>query len=216
MTDPIAFSALLCSRLCHDLISPVGAFTNGLEILADETDAEMRGQVLDLLEQSARQTANRLQFFRLAFGAAGGFGETVAMDAARDAAASYFAGGKAALDWRPVVQELSKDGVKALLNLVLVAGESLLRGGRVVVEGGQAGGTLELRVTAEGDRILLHPEMEETLTGRTGGGVLPAGTELTPKTAPAYLVATTAAGVGGGVEVRRETDDRLIFILRMK
>lgn len=209
MTDPIAFSALLCSRLCHDLISPVGAFTNGLEILSDEDDAEMRGQVIDLLEQSARQTANRLQFFRLAFGAAGGFGETVAMDAARDAAAAYFSGGKVTLDWQPAVQELSKDGIKALLNLMLVAGETLLRGGRVLVEGGRTNGALDLRVTVEGDRILLHPEMEEALAGKAN----PAA--LTPKTAPAFLVATTAAVSGGAVEVRRADERTLVFALRL-
>ncbi|RME62159.1 MAG: histidine phosphotransferase, partial [Alphaproteobacteria bacterium] len=76
--DPVlGFAAILCSRLCHDLVSPVGALVNGIEILAEEDDAQMRAQVLALLEDSARQTANRLQFFRLAFGAGGGFGKDV-------------------------------------------------------------------------------------------------------------------------------------------
>lgn len=209
MTDSIAFSALLCSRLCHDLISPVGAFTNGLEILGDENDPEMRQQVIELLELSASQTSNRLQFFRLAFGAAGGFGETVAMDAARDAAMAYFSGGKVTLDWRPVVQELSKDGIKALLNLILVAGESILRGGRLVVESGQSNGVLELRVRAEGERLQLKPEMEETLAGRAKQA------DLTPKTAPAWLVAIAAAGVSGSVDIQKTGDQILDFTLRL-
>lgn len=68
--DAIDFASLLCSRLCHDLLSPVGALNNGIELLADEHDPEMRGKVLELLSDSARASANKLKFFRLAFGAA--------------------------------------------------------------------------------------------------------------------------------------------------
>ena len=71
------FASLLCSRLCHDLLSPVGALNNGIELLADEHDPEMRARCLDLLGESARASANKLKFFRLAFGAAGGFADEV-------------------------------------------------------------------------------------------------------------------------------------------
>ena len=74
--DGIEFASLLCSRLCHDLLSPVGALNNGIELLADEHDPEMRARCLDLLAESARASANKLKFFRLAFGAAGGFGDS--------------------------------------------------------------------------------------------------------------------------------------------
>ena len=74
------FAALLCSRLCHDLVSPVGAINNGLEILEEEKDASMREAVVDLITKSTQQTANKLQFFRLAFGAAGGFTEMIGPD----------------------------------------------------------------------------------------------------------------------------------------
>ena len=67
-------AALLCSKLCHDLLSPVGAINNGLELLEDETDPEMRDRCLDLLADSARVSADKLKYFLLAFGAAGGFG----------------------------------------------------------------------------------------------------------------------------------------------
>src|SRR3954451_14004908 len=72
---PVDFASLLCSRLCHDLMSPVGALNNGIELLGDETDPEMREKCLELLADSARASANKLKFFRLAFGAAGGFGQ---------------------------------------------------------------------------------------------------------------------------------------------
>src|ERR671928_799991 len=75
--DSLDFAALLCSRLCHDLMSPVGALNNGLELLADEQDPEMREKCLELLAESAHATANKLKFFRLAFGAGGGFGDEI-------------------------------------------------------------------------------------------------------------------------------------------
>src|SRR6201992_4053696 len=88
--SPVDFASLLCSRLCHDLLSPVGALNNGLELLADETDPDMRERCLDLLGESAKASANKLKFFRLAFGAAGGFGETVDTREARTAIEGLF------------------------------------------------------------------------------------------------------------------------------
>src|SRR5687767_6415518 len=70
-------ASLLCSRLCHDLMSPVGALNNGIELMADESDPDMRDKCLELLGESARASANKLKFFRLAFGAAGGFGNSI-------------------------------------------------------------------------------------------------------------------------------------------
>lgn len=191
MSENMKFAALLCSRLCHDLVNPVGAFSNGLEILGEEDDPDMRRQVIDLLSHSAYQTAQRLQFFRLAFGAAGGFGETVAATVARDAAAAYFSGGKTMFDWGDNVGELSRDGLKILLNLILVGGECLLRGGRIAVGSGRNGGGLEMRVTAEGERLMFKPETAAALNAAT-----PVD-QLDPKTAPAYLAAVTARDLGG-------------------
>jgi histidine phosphotransferase ChpT len=74
-TEALELASLLCSRLCHDMLSPVGALSNGLELLADEKDPEMRKRCFELLEQSAKISTDKLRFFRLAFGAAGGFGD---------------------------------------------------------------------------------------------------------------------------------------------
>ena len=76
--NAVELASLLCSRLCHDLLSPVGALNNGIELLADEQDPEMRERCLELLAESARASANKLKFFRLAFGAGGGFGDEIA------------------------------------------------------------------------------------------------------------------------------------------
>lgn len=193
MSENMKFAALLCSRLCHDLVNPVGAFSNGLEILCEEEDPDMRRQVIDLLSQSAFQTAQRLQFFRLAFGSAGGFGETVAANVARDAAAAYFSGGKTAFDWGDNVGELTRDGLKVLLNLILVGGECLLRGGTVSVGSGRNGGGLEMRVSVAGDRLLFKDDVAAALDAAT-----PVD-QLDPKTAPAYLAGITARSLGGRI-----------------
>src|SRR3712207_9011232 len=87
------FASLLCSRLCHDLLSPVGALNNGIELLADEHDPEMRARCLDLLGESARASANKLKFFRLAFGAAGGFAAQGDTPAARGGVGRLVGGG---------------------------------------------------------------------------------------------------------------------------
>src|SRR5919112_1394852 len=98
--NPVDLASLLCSRLCHDLMSPVGALNNGIELLADETDPDMREKCLELLADSARASANKLKFFRLAFGAAGGFGESVDTHEARTALAGLFGSdGRTEVGW---------------------------------------------------------------------------------------------------------------------
>ena len=131
---PVDFASLLCSRLCHDLMSPVGALNNGIELLADETDPEMREKCLELLADSARASANKLKFFRLAFGAAGGFGEEVDTREAEIALEGLFGPErKIELGWAVSEEKLPKDAVKLLLNLAMLAGDALVRGGRLDV-----------------------------------------------------------------------------------
>src|SRR3712207_9565511 len=98
--NAVDLASLLCSRLCHDLMSPVGALHNGIELLADEHDPDMREKCLELLADSARGTAGKLKFFRLAFGAGGGFAEEIETDEARAALEGVFgAERRGALRW---------------------------------------------------------------------------------------------------------------------
>jgi histidine phosphotransferase ChpT len=126
-------ASLMCSKLCHDLVSPVGALSNGLEVLADETDADLKEGALDLIAQSARSAAAKLQFARLAFGAAGGAGGTLDLAAAARAAQEYFGTTKATLNWDSQAQAVPKNVARLLLNLVLVSLDSIPRGGEVLV-----------------------------------------------------------------------------------
>ena len=129
----LGFAALMCSRLCHDLVSPVGAITNGIELLAEEDDPEMISQVMDLLRQSASQTSNRLQFFRLAFGMAGGFGSSIDLREAHKSLSVFFSDNQVELDWDAESKLVRKDCVKILLIMAMIAGDGLIRGGVVKI-----------------------------------------------------------------------------------
>ena len=203
----VDFGGLLCSRLCHDLLSPVGALNNGLELLADETDAAMRQRCFDLLSKSARISANKLKFFRLAFGAGGGFGDRIDTRDARSAIEGLFAD-NARIELRWLVEEdaLPKDAVKILLNLAMIAGEALARGGSIDIGAEQRGDELEVAIRIEGHRIVLEPEMQRILV--EGGGT---GEGVTSRTAPAYLVYVTAYESGGSVRVSTPADGVMIF-----
>jgi histidine phosphotransferase ChpT len=203
--NPVELASLLCSRLCHDLMSPVGALNNGIELLADETDPDMREKCLSLLSDSARASANKLKFFRLAFGAAGGFGEEIGTQDARSALEGLFADGKVTLGWEVREDKLPKDAIKLLLILAMLAGDALVRGGRLDVGAEARGGELEIAVRAEGPRILLDPVLRETLaTGGSGGTV-------EPRAAGAWLAHALAAEAGGSIQLSDPSSDVLMI-----
>lgn len=190
------FASLLCSRLCHDLLSPVGALNNGLELLAEEHDPEMRARCLDLLAESARASANKLKFFRLAFGAAGGFADAVDTREARVAIEGLFGGdGRIRLGWMVDEPVMSKAALKVLLNLVLIAGDSLVRGGSLDVGAEKHGDGLDIVVRAEGSRIVLDPELKKVLVGET------AADEVAPRAAAAWLVHCLVEEGNGQIQV---------------
>lgn len=200
------FAALLCSRLCHDLLSPVGALNNGLELMADETDPQMRQRCLDLLGDSARTSANKLKFFRLAFGSAGGFGDTVPAHEARAAIEGMFAStGRVTVNWLVAEESIAKLPAKILLNLALIAGEALVRGGQLDIGAERRDGVIEIVVRAEGPRIVLDPELRDALAGKPGDGGLSA------RTAAAWMVHTLVAGAGGQIMLSDPQEAVLLF-----
>ena len=211
-TSAVDFASLLCSRLCHDLLSPVGALNNGLELLADETDPAMRARCMELLAESARTSAAKLKFFRLAFGAAGGFGDTVDAHEARSALEGLLAGNKRLeLGWLVEEDVLPKPAAKVLLNLGMIAGDALIRGGRLDVgaeQGDSTGpgrGSLEVVLRAQGPRLVLDPALRDALTGGE------AAAEVTARTAAAHLVHALVTAAGGRVQVDAGEEGVLLF-----
>jgi histidine phosphotransferase ChpT len=194
--NAVDLASLLCSRLCHDLMSPVGALNNGIELLADDQDADMRDKCLELLGESARASANKLKFFRLAFGAAGGFGDSVDTGEAQAALEGLF-GPERRIDlgWMVAGDKLPKGAVKLLLNLALLAGDALVRGGRLDVGAESSAGEIEIVIRGEGPRILLDPVLRETLLNGASGG------SVEPRAAGAWLAHSLAAEAGGSIQL---------------
>lgn len=181
MPTDIDFAALLCSRLCHDLISPVGALSNGLEILAEEQDPDVRSQVVSLLEQSAQQTSSKLQFYRLAFGSGGGFGSLLDMREPHRALMALFTQGKVDVAWDVEPRQLDKEAVKLILNLAMLMGEALVRGGTLTVRLRQQTDHVQVEISAEGERFILADNILRAVAGEI------ADDEIDPRTAPGFL-----------------------------
>jgi histidine phosphotransferase ChpT len=195
MTSSTDLAALLCSRLCHDLLSPVGALSNGLELLADEKDPEMRKRCFELLEQSAKISTDKLKFFRLAYGAAGGFGDEVPSDEPRDLVAGLIAANeRIAFEWAVADATLPKPAVKVLLNLSAIASDALVRGGTLAVGAERREGATEIAVRASGPRVAFDGNIGKALDGSL------APSELSGRTAPAHMIRLLAEELGGGVQ----------------
>jgi histidine phosphotransferase ChpT len=194
-TSALDIAALLCSRLCHDMLSPVGALSNGIELLADEKDPEMRRKCLELLEQSARASADKLKFFRLAFGAAGGFGEMVPIAEPKALIAALSgASGRIAVNWSFAGDVLPKAAVKVLLNFALIAIDALVRGGTIDLVVEHRDRLAEIALRATGPRLAFDAAIGRALTGELVPG------ELATRTAPAAMLHELAKGVGGELQ----------------
>jgi histidine phosphotransferase ChpT len=200
------FASLLCSRLCHDLLSPIGALNNGIELLADEQDPDMRARCLDLLGESARASANKLKFFRLAFGAAGGFGEEVDTREARSAIDGLFGSdGRIQVGWLIEEPTLGKSALKILLNLVLIAGDTLVRGGRLDIGAERYPGGIDIVIRAEGSRIVLDPELKKVMIGAADENA------IAPRAAAAWLAHSLVEEAGGQVQLMDEEQGVLLI-----
>ena len=201
----VDLASLLCSRLCHDLMSPVGALNNGVELLADEQDPDMRERCMDLLAESAKTSANKLKFFRLAFGAAGGFGDAIDTSEARSALEGLFGSdGRHELGWMAGDAKLSKGATKLLLNLALIGGDSLVRGGRLDVGAETGPGGLEIVIRAEGPRVVVDQAISDVLVN--GGDEA-----VEPRSAGAWLAHTLAKEAGGSIQLSQPSDTVLVI-----
>ncbi|MGZ2411172.1 histidine phosphotransferase ChpT [Sphingomonas sp. F9_3S_D5_B_2] len=208
--NAVDLASLLCSRLCHDLMSPVGALNNGIELLADEPDPQMREKCLELLADSARASANKLKFFRLAFGAGGGFGEEIDTREAQSAIEGVFGPERRIeLGWMVSSDRLPKGALKLLLNLALLAGDALVRGGRLDVGAERSDEGIEIVIRGEGPRVLLDPALRQTLIGNPGSGTVEA------RAAGAWLANALAQEVGGTIQLSDPSSDVLLIGVRL-
>jgi histidine phosphotransferase ChpT len=169
--DALELAALLCSRVCHDLISPVGAIVNGLEVLDDNPKPEDRDFALDLIRKSAKTASARLQFCRLAFGAAGSSGAQIDLGDAQNMSRGHIEDGKTSIAWNLPRLLLPKNRVKLLLNMMVIAQQTIPRGGTLTVDPIGEGETMSFRVTATGLNARLPQNIADLLAAAPASGV---------------------------------------------
>jgi len=187
---------LLASRLCHDLISPVGAITNGIELMGDE-GPEFAKDATSIIAQSARRAGQRLQFYRFAYGAGGSGGGA---PAPKDLISGMMEGGKVVCDWPAAYDALPVEWQKLACNLALLAAELLPRGGKVILSG--KGKTLE--ADASGESVNLTQEAKAALGA--GADV----NALTARTIHGYFTARYAEQLGARLTLT-EAPKRAVF-----
>jgi histidine phosphotransferase ChpT len=174
--ESLDLAALLCSRVCHDVISPVGAIVNGLEVLEDEKDPETQEFALGLIRRSAQQASARLQFCRLAFGAAGSAGASIDLGDAEQVSRAFIQDEKVQLIWNAPRLLLAKNKVKLLLNLLVIAQTSVVRGGTItvdLVDDGSNSNTA-ITVTAKGQNARMPPHAADLIAGKSATGTVDA------------------------------------------
>jgi len=208
MTD-YDLAALLCSRLSHDLTGPVGAVANGVELMTEDNDPAMQAQSLELLAFSAAEVSRRLQFYRLAFGAAGGLEATTTIGEGQRATVNYFAERKQELRWAegPMdPQTLPQTAVQLLLNLVLLAGEALPRGGIVTVDIAKSGMSTSFTISAQGKQAGL---LDDDLAALRSESQV---SDLDARTVQPYFAARLAASLSGKIEVSIPESDCIVIL----
>ena len=168
--DALDLSALLCSRVCHDLISPVGAIGNGLEVLEDDNDPSMRDFALDLIRKSSRTASARVQFARIAFGAGGSAGATIDLADAEKLTRNLFAEEKPEIAWSAPQAFFPKNKVKLLLNLAMIASTAIPRGGLIDVAVTGDGDAAEFVIRAKGSHARIPPHAEALIAGTPESG----------------------------------------------
>ena len=170
MSD-LDFAAMLVSRVCHDLVSPVGAVVNGLEVLEEERDAAMRADALKLVTSSAALAAARLQFARIAFGAAGSAGAELDLNEVGRTVCGLLEGSKTEIAWEAAPVNWPKDWAKLLMNSALLAADCLPRGGRVRVTTSPGSSEPSFLVRAAGQGARVHEDVERALRGEALGSL---------------------------------------------
>jgi histidine phosphotransferase ChpT len=165
--DALDLAALLCSRVCHDLISPVGAIVNGLEVLDDAKNADDRDFALDLIRKSARNASAKLQFCRLAFGAAGSAGAQIDTGDAEKVTRGLMEDDKTKVAWNLPRTLQPKNRVKLLLNMLIIAQQTIPRGGTLTVDATGQG----FRIRAAGLNARLPQNIADQMSGAHQGAI---------------------------------------------
>lgn len=191
---------LLCARFCHELVSPVGAVSNGVELLGEDDPAFVR-EAIGLIGQSAQSASKRLQFYRFAYGTA----PTASSLRPRELMAGLLEGGKVAGEWDESLSALSLEWQRVACNLAALAAETLPRGGKILLRAEPPEG---VAVEASGETVLLNPEVMAALKGDV------APDELTSRSIHGYVTAKFAERLGAVAALRENSGARVVFAVK--
>jgi histidine phosphotransferase ChpT len=202
----LELAALISSKICHDVISPVGAIYNGLEILGEDDDPKSRAYAMDVIRNVTVQASARLQFARFAFGAAGSAGAEINLQTARDISEGFVGGGKHQLSWQAPMGMLPKNQVKLLLNLIALSINALPRGGSIAVTIGQDLSNFDFVITCTG-RTARPPKYLAQIVA----GEMP---EIDAMSVQAYYTWRLAANVGATIAIEQDGEAVVITARR--
>jgi histidine phosphotransferase ChpT len=191
--NDVEFASYLVSRVCHDLVGPLGAVVNGLEVLEDERDATMRADALKIVSSSALQALARLQFLRIAFGAAGSAGAELDLGEVGRLVTGLLEGGKVQLDWQAAHLNWPKDWAKLLMNATLLAADCLPRGGQVRVVTSEDPAAPAFKISATGTTARVLDDVEKAVRGEANAGPIDA------RAIQPFLMHKLARGLNAGL-----------------
>lgn len=194
--DDLHFTAFMSSKICHDLVGPVGAISNGLELLEEESDEDTRAYALELIQYSASVARARLEYARLAFGASSALGADVDLGHVGNVARAFVEEGKHKLHWSAIPGGLEKTKVRLLLTMIAIAMTSIPAGGdmKVKISGSAEATDFEIRCSGRGARI---PEgIADMLSGNMG--------DIDPRSVITYYAARLADSCSMPLTVRKE------------
>jgi histidine phosphotransferase ChpT len=201
---------LLASRICHDLVSPVGAINNGVEFMEEMgDDPEQRKEALGLIQHSASQASAKLMAFRIAYGAGGRDPNVKPEDVQKAFSQLISADGKISQTWDPFgnlgPKPLPYAFCKMLMAGMMLAMECLTKGGYVSVRPGEGDQTL---IIAESDAgVLLRDNVEAALRQEI------QTEDLDPRLVHPYAISVVAEHYGYNLRVKDKRDDRVVFAL---
>ena len=200
---------LLISKLCHDLVSPVGAINNGVELITD-VGGSVAGDAMKLIGDSAEQASRRLRLFRLAYGRAGSEPGLTARDV-RSVAENYLAGGKVSLVWpesEPAESLLAHRGsLKTLLNAILCAEDTLPYGGVIRLAPGDT--ARACRIELSGKTAQLSEAAQKALEGAV------TTEEVTPRTVQPFITGAFCRHFGLRLTPQGHAVDTMVFTLEI-
>lgn len=193
---------LLVSRVCHDLAGGISAISTGTELMAEEA-GDFDADALNVIAMSAKQSANRLSFYRVAFGLGGGENDTITTDELKGLCANFLTTNRLRVDWGAQNSRIGLMPAKLLLNLCLLGAEALPRGGVVRVDITEIGGRLGFAVSARGQGAGLKPELASAIDLNFDVQA------LTARTVNGYFSAVLAQSLGAELEILPPESDEI-------